>query len=267
MSRERTGAAVRVTAASAQIAAREGVVVAAHALASGTGYLVVHRRAELLGQIWPYGGPPVAGSRWRVHPHGLPKRYRCYCTTQSVALSALLQAHASCPNPEKETPVPWSTDEHIENLIRHITLVRNACVLLGKRMIARGEVEDGWRLIARGHAHDASKWHGIERDILHTGPDVSKERLALAMRQHTAVNDHHPEFHPDGVHGMGRLAIAEMVCDWYARAQEMGTDLRQWITERAMPKYGFRPGDPPSKLIDMFVEMLLPNPFAKLEEG
>jgi hypothetical protein len=213
-------------------------------------------------------------SKWRVFPQGLPPRYRSYTTTQKVGLSALIQAHAAHAALSKKfeslnlkggDPVPWSVTQKVQDRIRHITLARNACVLIGTRMMERGEVQDGVEVIARGHRHDGSKWVGIEWDILHAGPDVDKELLKLAMRQHQAVNDHHPEFWAGGIHGMPRLARAEMVCDWYARSQERGTNLRDWITQVAMGKFGFKPGDGAHKEVMEFVELLLQDPFAKIE--
>ncbi len=258
---ERPKGAVRVTAPAAQVARREGVTLEVARLQSGVSYIRVFRGDVCLGELWRYD----VGGRWRVLPLGLPRRYRCYCTTQPVAVSALVQAHAACPASEKETAlVPLSTAEHIEDLIRHVTLVRNACVLLGRRMIARGEVEDGRLLIARGHVHDASKWLGIEWDYLHVGPDVDVGKLKLAMHQHQSTNDHHPEFH-GGIHKMPPLALAEMVCDWYARSQERATDLRQWITEKAMPKFGFKHGDATHTSVMGFVAILLVDPFVKVE--
>ena len=31
---------------------------------------------------------------------------------------------------------------------------------------------------------------------------------------------------------MPEISVAEMVCDWYARAQEFGTGLRDWIVQQ-----------------------------------
>jgi len=151
----------------------------------------------------------------------------------------------------------------LDNLIRHITLVRNACVLLGRRLMARGESGFGLQLIARGHIHDQSKFSGIEWQYLHAGPDTPKMELGLAIRQHTAVNTHHPEFHPGGVEGMPELDLAEMLCDWYGRSQEFGTDLRQWIRETAMPKYGIKPDSPAHKKIMSYVKVLLEDSFSR----
>lgn len=157
----------------------------------------------------------------------------------------------------------FSQEEHLNNLIRHITLVRNACVLLGQRLMARGEQVFGLQLIARGHVHDQSKFAGIEWRFLHAGPDTPKVELGLAVEQHTATNSHHPEFHPNGVEGMPDLDIAEMVCDWYGRSQEFGTDLRQWIREKAMPKYGIKPDSAAHQLITRFVGLLLQDSFVR----
>ena len=38
--------------------------------------------------------------------------------------------------------------EHLDNLVRHITLVREACILLGERLMDSGRLEFGRLLIA-----------------------------------------------------------------------------------------------------------------------
>jgi hypothetical protein len=55
-------------------------------------------------------------------------------------------------------------------------------------------------------------------------------------------------------------AIAEMVCDWYARSQEMGTDLRAWIKEEALKRYDIPPTGRVAKLVKKFVDLLLDPP-------
>ncbi len=153
-----------------------------------------------------------------------------------------------------------SIEEHLNNLIRHIELVRQATTLLGKRLIAQGRQEFGRILIARGFVHDASKFHGIEWDYLHAGKDVPVDKLELAIKQHTRTNDHHPEFH-GGFENMGEIDIAEMACDWYARSMEFGTGLREWIKNTAVEKYRLS-GDNYKKL-DNFIDLLLEDSFVK----
>src|SRR5450755_1045681 len=93
--------------------------------------------------------------------------------------------------------------EHIDNLVRHIGLV-----------------------------HDASKFHGIEWEYLHKTGEVPADRLQLAVEHHRRTNEHHPEYW-GGIDNMPEIFVAEMVCDWYARSQEFGTDLRVWIRGQA----------------------------------
>ncbi len=154
----------------------------------------------------------------------------------------------------------YSLEEHIDNLTRHINLVRDACVLLGKRLINNGETDLGRRIIARGFVHDASKFFGIEWDCLHVGPDIGKRKLEAAISQHVRTNDHHPES-SGGVEYMGQDAIGEMVCDWYARAQEFGSDLKDWIESDAVPKYKVKKDSYAYKQIYKFVDLLLQHPF------
>lgn len=157
----------------------------------------------------------------------------------------------------------YDQDEHLDNLIRHIELVRNACTLLGRRLVKQGRSEFGRLLIARGHVHDASKFYGIEWDYLHSGPDTPADELQLAIKQHVRTNSHHPEFHGGKLDQMPELDVAEMVCDWYARAQEFGTGLREWIADSAIERYSIDLEGKHHQWIHNFVDLLLQDPFSK----
>jgi hypothetical protein len=156
----------------------------------------------------------------------------------------------------------FTPEEHIDNLIRHLDLVRDACRLLGKRLMAQGRTDLGRLLIANGHIHDASKFHGIEWDYLHVGGDVDATKLQLAIEQHRRTNSHHPEYW-GGIGNMPEISVAEMVCDWYARAQEFGTGLRDWIESVAMKNYRIEPGSPQLGWIRVFVDLLLVSSFGR----
>lgn len=156
----------------------------------------------------------------------------------------------------------FTPQQHLDNLVRHIDLVREACLLLGKRLMEQGRKDFGRNIIARGFKHDVSKFFGIEWDYLHAGRDVPKEQLELAIRQHTRTNDHHPEFH-GGINNMAEEPIAEMVCDWYARSQEFGTSLRDWIKQNAIDKFGISLESQQYKWINQFVDILLEDHFVK----
>jgi hypothetical protein len=133
---------------------------------------------------------------------------------------------------------------HLKNLIRHLDLVRENCLLLGDKFIDSGRVDLGESLIARGYAHDASKFKGIEWLFLHRGPDTPQDKLDLAMREHWSKNDHHPEFW-GAIEHMPEVAVAEMLCDWQARSTEhwqarsteRGTAVRTWIKETGIDKF------------------------------
>lgn len=158
--------------------------------------------------------------------------------------------------------MPWSEEEHFQNLIRHIDLVRDACILLGKRIMSRGEREFGRLLIARGFVHDASKFTGIEWKFLHQGPDVPNEALKFAIEQHVSTNDHHPEFW-GGIDLMPPLAICEMICDWYGRSQEFSTSLRDWITKEAIDRFKIDLKSHNWSLINEYVDLLLKDSFKR----
>lgn len=153
-----------------------------------------------------------------------------------------------------------SPEDHLDNLVRHIRLVQDATLLLGKRLIAAGRESFGRDLIKRGFVHDASKFHGIEWDFLHQGPDVPEEDLRKAIVQHVTTNDHHPEYW-GGVEKMPEIAIAEMVCDWYARSQEFGTGLREWSEKQASERFHIRRNTKTWKTIHGFIDILLDSAF------
>jgi len=152
--------------------------------------------------------------------------------------------------------------EHLDNLVRHIDLVRGACLLLGKRLIAQGRVEFGRILIARGFEHDVSKFSGIEWDYLHAGQNVPRDQLDMAIRQHVRTNSHHPEYW-GGIENMPEIAVAEMVCDWYARSQEFGTGLREWITSEAVERFQIDVAGEGYAWVQQYVGLLLVDHFVR----
>jgi len=147
----------------------------------------------------------------------------------------------------------------IENLIRHIDNVRNACVLLGRRLIDRGEIAFGKQLISNSMSHDISKFSGIEWEYLvksDTHADTEGDALLMAMHQHVMTNDHHPEKW-GGVDEMPKLAIAEMVCDLYARSSEFATDLVQYIKTEFATKQNLSLRGKGYKTMKYFMDILL----------
>jgi hypothetical protein len=156
----------------------------------------------------------------------------------------------------------FSPQEHLDDLVRHINMVRDNCLLLGERLMNEGRVKFGLALIARGFSHDVSKFAGIEWDYLHAGKDTPKEQLALAVKQHNHTNDHHPEFW-GGIEEMPPLAVAEMVCDWLARSQERGTNVRDWIKSEGIERFKIDVNGEQYKLIQEYLNILLQDSFVR----
>jgi hypothetical protein len=152
----------------------------------------------------------------------------------------------------------------VDKLMRHISNVQESCLLLGKKLIEKGEIEFGIRLIALGQIHDASKWQGIEYNYLIIPPSNSNGSLALTIKHHQKTNRHHIEYWGDASE-MPRLYVAEMCCDLHARATEFGTNVWDYIKEDFMPKYNIPKNGKMYKLIKEFLDLLLDKPFQKIE--
>ncbi len=152
--------------------------------------------------------------------------------------------------------------QRLDLLTRHIENVREDCYVLGQKLINKGEADFGIQLIANGYIHDNSKFAGIEwlylhEDIKGAQPDYFK----LAAQQHITTNPHHPEFW-QSIDVMPRIYVAEMVCDWHARSSEFGTDLREWIKDKACKKYTMSCSSKIYKQIKDFLDLLLERSFS-----
>ena len=125
----------------------------------------------------------------------------------------------------------------------------------------------GRELVARAFRHDVSKFAGIEWDNMAPGVEIvdggAKLKLKLAVQHHNRVNPHHPEYW-GGIHQMPKICVAEMVCDWKARSEEFGTDLRGWIDEKATKRFEFEKGTDIYKLIMSYVDMICEKPFGSV---
>ena len=156
----------------------------------------------------------------------------------------------------------YDDEQHIDDLDGHIRRVQENAMDLAKHFLRNGRQHDARVLLAKANAHDQSKWGGIEWDVLHRGPDVDKDMLSAAIKQHNHTNDHHPEFW-GGLKNMPELCVAEMVCDWLARSQELATDFRQYVKTVAAERFDFRSAPNQAAWISEFTDILLPQKFAK----
>lgn len=158
----------------------------------------------------------------------------------------------------------------ITRLTRHIRNVEDNCVLLGTKLIERGDVELGHQLIANGMVHDASKFSGIEFENLSSiepcKEETSKLKLKMAIHQHRKTNPHHVEYWSGGIWDMPDVYLAEMVCDLKARSEEFGTSLRDYIDGEGIKQWGIDKCDEVYKKIDGFVKLLCDTPFQDLSK-
>jgi len=158
----------------------------------------------------------------------------------------------------------------IRDLTRHIRNVQDNCLLLGEKLIDRGEIDLGRQLIANGCVHDTSKFYGIEFENLshstsqNTPEENAKLKLRMAVQHHVLTNQHHPEYW-NGIKHMPDVYLCEFCCDIKARSEEFGTDLRGWINETAIQKYGFTKDDEIYKKIMGYVDLLCPKPFDEIK--
>lgn len=157
----------------------------------------------------------------------------------------------------------------LDNIIRHIKLVQDNCILLGKRLIERNEPYLGRMLIYNGFQHDVSKFIGSEWDYmtLTNVKKLNKEQklgLKISISDHCRSNDHHPEYWGK-IQDMSDVAICECVCDWKARSSEFGTSLNDWIHEEAMKRFNFDKDDEVYSKIIKYVEILCDTKFEEIK--
>jgi hypothetical protein len=164
--------------------------------------------------------------------------------------------------PSDETIYLYTFEEHVADLKAHIGRVQANAADLAMKLADQGKTEFARILLAHAHVHDASKWHGIEWEVLHTGPDVDTALLRKAVEQHQKVNLHHPEAWGH-LSEMAPVYVAEMVCDWLARSQEMATDLRHWVRVTASQRFEFDRAAKQAAEVADFLDLLLPKKFAR----
>lgn len=152
----------------------------------------------------------------------------------------------------------------LRSIVRHIKNVEDNGLILGTKLIERGDIKLGHNVIANCMVHDASKFHGIEFEYLSLNnpkEEETKSKLKLAIHHHQTTNHHHPEYWDRGITSMPDVYVAEMVCDWKARSEEFGESLRDYINDKATKQYGFSREDTVYKKIMEFVDLICEKPF------
>lgn len=125
-----------------------------------------------------------------------------------------------------------------------------------RELITRAVME----LLDRGNHHDASKLESPEVEVFdqyrskldtteHDSPQYHQQlrEMGEALKHHYAVNRHHPEHFPEGIHGMNLIDLLELCCDWVAASERQGGDLEAYIRGGARERFGY--GDEIERLL------------------
>ena len=135
-----------------------------------------------------------------------------------------------------------------EDTVEHKKLVLDNCLIMAKYLMSKGKIELGTQLLSRGCEHDNSKFDPEEfrklSQILKSNRCFTDADVKLtpaekkAIKYHWEHNRHHPEYF-DSFEEMTELDILEMVCDWFARSIQYGTDFIPFIEERQENRFQF----------------------------
>lgn len=114
-----------------------------------------------------------------------------------------------------------AVDQKRAEIVKHIATVQD---LMGEALA---------NLQRRAFHHDRSKtrepeWTNfallkLRKDEMDYGTSsyaAGLEEAKTVVQHHYALNDHHPEHHPNGVNDMSLLSMLEMLCDWKAASGE-----------------------------------------------
>lgn len=131
----------------------------------------------------------------------------------------------------------------------HKEYVKKACKKLADYLLSKNIVEHASKLLERAEVHDNSKV--MCEDELFALSTIINDKSCLkdankalsqlkqdAIKLHWKHNSHHPE-HYMNYADMSRLDIMEMVCDWYARSLQYGTDLIDFAKVRQEDRFHF----------------------------
>ena len=138
-----------------------------------------------------------------------------------------------------------------EDTVEHKIIVMRVCLKLFEYYVDNGNATLGISLLRRACNHDNSKFSGEEfrklASIIDSNPNCFRdasaglsEKETDAIKEHWKNNRHHPEYF-DEYSNMLDLDMLEMVCDWYARSLQFGTDFIPFIIERQHNRFKFSP--------------------------
>ena len=146
----------------------------------------------------------------------------------------------------------------LDDLIEHKKYVLTSCNKMSKWLFANGQEELAFKLLQRALVHDNSKFENGElihlinlsetNDSLTNADYIMTDADKRCIELHWKNNRHHPE-HFSCVENMEELDIIEMVCDWYARSLQLGTNFMEFVYTRQENRFHF-----PDKMFSMILK-------------
>ena len=138
--------------------------------------------------------------------------------------------------------------EMAEDTIKHKKFVLEYCHIMAIQLMKNARVELATQLLKRGCEHDNSKFDREEfirmsqilksRKFFTNASTTLSDKEKEAIKHHWSHNRHHPEYFENSDE-MTELDILEMVCDWFARSLQYGTDFIPFVLERQENRFHF----------------------------
>ena len=147
-----------------------------------------------------------------------------------------------------EKDLQFKIFSHIQETLLHKSFVIKACIKMSNYLSSEDKKDLAILLLNRANIHDNSKLVGPELELLSSiygnqsafiDPKVQLSNNEKdVIEKHWENNRHHPE-HFEDFDNMSELDILEMVCDWYARSMQYGTDFLEFVRVRQETRFHF----------------------------
>ncbi len=131
--------------------------------------------------------------------------------------------------------------EYVKDLVDHKRRVAIYMQMIASELFRRAAVHDNSKFAPEEFEAYEEAFPGLQKYAYGTEEFKAElHKIEPALRHHYAVNDHHPEFHPDGVIGMSLIQLIEMVCDWMAASERSQANIYQGM-EMNRKRFGIEP--------------------------
>lgn len=135
-----------------------------------------------------------------------------------------------------------------DDIITHKIYVLQVCHKVFQYLSEHDQLKLGIDLLKRAANHDNSKFNNDEfknmAQILNSDECFKNAEYKLSPEEKKAIethwkhNKHHPEYF-ENLEDMTELDMLEMVCDWYARSLQYGTDFIEFVRTRQKVRFKF----------------------------